>query len=451
MIKNQLYTTEILGYSSDGQGIARIDGRAVFIPHAARGDIVDIRIVKVTNTAVYGKIEQIITPSPHRIEPTCSVAAQCGGCVYAHISYEEEFHAKTQQVVDALTRIAKCVSVPTPITIPAPTVTGYRNKALYPVTDIGGIAAYGFYRERSHDVVPITRCLLQNLRADAIANAVISWMNEYNIRPYNEQKHNGLVRNIFVRTSDSETIAAVICNGPPSRVSTLIDTIRAACPDCVGVLWIENAKHGNVPLDGKIHKLWGEKKLTMSLSDLSFDVGVRSFFQVNAAQAEKLYEITGTFANLSTGETAVDLYCGTGTLTLSLAKTGAAVHGIESVESAVLDARANAVRNNVNAAFYHADAGDGLQQLKAQGTSPSVIVVDPPRKGMSSETIEAISSTKPKRLVYVSCNPSTLARDIALLHNNGGYTLQQLAIVDMFPRTKHVECVALLETNISGM
>ncbi len=440
-LKNQLIeNVTITGYNSDGQGVARVNDRVIFVDGAARGDVATLRILKTTTRIAYAKIEQLTTPSPYRIEPACPVYRQCGGCVYAHIDYQEEFYAKKQHVVDTLQRLGHCQTLPTPIEVPAPDVCHYRNKALYPLAD-GPV--FGFYRQRSHEVVAVSRCAIQDPRADAAAQAVTQWMREYGIRPYNQLQHNGLIRHVFARTGSRGCLLAVVANGPPSRTRTLVEALRAACPDVVGVVWVENEKRDNVVLQGKTKVLWGQGWLDEQLCGLDFRVSVFSFFQVNRTQAEALYALAVDFAQCGDNATVVDLFCGTGTLALCMAQGGAQAWGIDCVPEAIDDARANAERNGLPTQFLCADAADGLAQLTKQGIKPDVLVVDPPRKGLSEALIALLAHQRADRIVYVSCNPATLARDLAQLREHG-YDLTKLAIVDLFPRTKHVETVVLM-------
>ena len=440
ILKNQRIEAEILGYNSRGQGVARIGGRAVFVEGGARGDRARLHIVKVTSSAVYAKIEALLCRSPRRMEPQCPAFGRCGGCAYAHLQYEEEFNAKIQQIVDALTRLGGCASLPEIEEVPAKELAGYRNKALFPVANGPDRPVWGFYRPRSHHVVPLTACLIQDPRANAAANAVVGWMHTNGISAYDQALHSGLVRHIFARTGTRGCLLGVVANGGPQQARSLVSSLRAACPDAEGILWIDNREPGNVVLQGSIATLWGRPYIEETLCGLTFRIGALSFFQINRIQAEALYGLAMDFAG--TGETAVDLYCGTGTIALCLARRFSNVWGIETVSQAIHDAQINAAHNGLPAQFIRADAAEGLAALLQRGVDPAAIVVDPPRKGLSPTLADALKTSR--RVVYLSCNPATLARDIKLLRQNG-FSLSRLAAVDMFPRTAHIECAALLQ------
>ena len=440
LLKNQLIDAVIESYSSEGAGIARVGGRVVFVEEAARGDAATLRILKVTARAAYAKIEVLQSPAAVRVTPDCSAAARCGGCVFSHLRYDEEFFAKKQRVMDALQRLGGCRTLPDCIDVPAENVAGYRNKALFPVAD-GPV--FGFYRPRSHQVVPLENCEIQDVRASAAARAVVDWMARYEVEAYCEATAQGCVRHVFARTGVDGSLLGVVAHGPPVHARMLVEALREACPDACGVVWLDNRTTGNTVLQGQLTTLWGQDFLQERLGGLTFRVGVFSFFQVNRDQAEKLFALAVDFADCEEETQIVDLYCGAGTLTLWLAQRSRNVWGIEVVEQAVEDARQNADRNGLSARFLRADAADGLAQLRARGIVPEVITVDPPRKGLSPELVTLLGQVRPVRLVYISCNPATLARDIGLLREFG-YTLARLAVVDMFPRTAHVECVVQL-------
>jgi 23S rRNA (uracil1939-C5)-methyltransferase len=444
LIKNQLIEAVITGYNSEGYGIARVHGHAVFVEGGARGDEVILRIVKVTAKAVYAKIETMNRPSAARIEPVCGTFRHCGGCAYAHIDYKEEYSAKKQHIVNALTRIGGCKALPVIHDVPAENHEHYRNKALFPVADGPNGPCWGFYRSRSHDIVPLKRCFIQDLRACAAAEAVTVWMKKHRIDAYCENRHSGIIRHVFARTGTNGCLLGVVACGKPVQKDSLVAALRTACPDAVGIVWLDNRQPGNTVLQGNPVTLWGQPYLEEQLCGLTFRVGMLSFFQVNRIQAEKLYGVALDFAGGQAGGTVVDLYCGTGTLTLCLAQKYENVYGIETAAGAVADARENAARNKLTAKFIHADAAEGFAKLIKQGIKADTVVVDPPRKGLAPAVTAIIAAQAPEKIVYVSCNPATLARDVKLLQ---GYTLTRLAAVDMFPRTAHIECAALLTRN----
>lgn len=451
MNKNQVFTAEITGFTSQGLGVARIEDRAVFIKGAIPGETCEIKIVKVAKTAVYGRLEKILTPSPHRIEPVCPHFGQCGGCDLMHMDYGLEAQLKRQRVYDVLQRIGGVDPGSLPIAA-APTDRSYRNKAQFPVAMTENGPAAGFFRARTHQLIPVTDCYIQPPEAHLAAQAVLSWMEQYHILPYDEATHKGYVRHIFVRKAvvTGQVMVCVIANAQelPKR-KQLVEALRAQVPGLATVVHNVNTRPGNAILGDRYHTLYGEGYIEDMLCGLTFRLSPASFYQVNHHQAQVLYEKAMELADLHGTETVLDLYCGTGTITLAMSRRAGQVIGVEVVPQAIEDAKDNALRNGVeNARFFCADAGQAALQLVAEGIQPDVITVDPPRKGISQEVIEAIAAMSPARLVYVSCDPATLARDVALLEEKG-YHYRTGEAVDLFPRTKHVETVVLLsrETN----
>ena len=445
--ENSIYTGTVEGYSSEGLGIVRLDGAVVFVPRAIRGETVDIRITKVMKTAAAGEIVRIKTPSPERAKPECPYFGKCGGCDYQHMSYTEELWAKRQRVQDALSRIGG-TDVRVEEVLGAKDPTHYRNKSQYPV---GADGAIGFYQARSHKVVPIRECLIQSEVSDRTALAVGEWMKRYKVPPYDERTGKGLLRHIYVRVNQKgESLCCVVANGRQlPREPELAAYICAAAPKTVGVVLNTNTDRGNVILGRKYRTLWGQDFLMDTLCGLTFKLSVPSFYQVNRAQAQVLYGKALEFAGLTGEETVLDLYCGTGTITLCLAKQAKRAIGAEIVPPAIEDAKENAKRNGVeNVEFFCGDASDVAARLEAEGLRPDVITVDPPRKGLAPGVIASVAGMAPKRVVYVSCDPATLGRDVKLFEELGYHALQAAA-VDMFPGTCHVETVVLLsrETN----
>ena len=440
--KDKVYTGMVEGYSSEGLGIVKLDGAVVFVPGAVRGEQIDLRITKVMKTAAAGEIVKIHTPSPERTKPECPYFGKCGGCDFQHLAYTEELWAKRQRVQDALTRLGG-VNLEVEEILGAKAPMHYRNKSQYPVGADGSI---GFYRARSHEVVPIDRCLIQSERSDLTAKAVRDWMKRYQVSAYNEQTGKGLVRHIYVRVNKKgESLCCVVVNGKQlPREPELVALIRSAAPKTVGVVLNSNTKPGNVILGDKYRTLWGENFLMDTLCGLEFKLSVPSFYQVNREQAEVLYNKALEFAQLTGQETVLDLYCGTGTITLCLAKQAKKAIGAEIVAPAIRDAKENAVRNGVeNVEFFCGDAADIASKLETEGLCPDVITVDPPRKGLAPEVIASIATMNPERVVYVSCDPATLGRDVKIFAGFG-YEVTRAAAVDMFPGTRHVETVVQL-------
>ena len=445
--KGSVYTAVIDGYSSEGLGIARVNGAVVFVPHAVRGEEIDLRITKVMKTSCAGEIVKIHNPSPERMEPECPYAGKCGGCAYRHLTYPEELWAKRQRVQDALTRIGGLELTVEEI-LGAKNPEHYRNKSQYPVGADGSI---GFFQARPHKVVPIRRCLIQTEAADRTAQAVGEWMRRYKISAYDETTGKGLVRHVCVRVNrKGESLCCVVVNGNKvPREPELAAYVTAAVPHTVGVLLNSNTRRGNVVLGDKYRTLFGRNYLMDTLCGLEFKLSMPSFYQVNRDQAEVLYGKALEFAGLTGNETVLDLYCGIGTITLCLAKAAKRVIGAEIVPPAIRDAKENALRNHIeNAEFFCGDAADIAAKLESDGLRPDVVTVDPPRKGLAPEVIASVAAMGPEKVVYVSCDPATLGRDVKIFREFG-YEAKRAAAVDMFPGTAHVETVVLLsrETN----
>lgn len=440
--KGQVHTALVEGYSSEGYGVVRVDGAVVFVPRAVRGERVDLRIVRVMKTHALGELVRVHAPSPERAVPDCPYYGKCGGCDFRHLSYGEELWAKRRRVQDALARIGGS-DVRVEEILGAKNPEHYRNKCQYPVGPHGEI---GFFRARSHQVVPVERCLLQPEVCDRTARAVGSWMRRYKIPAYDEAAGRGLIRHIYVRTNRrGESLCCVVANGRKlPREAELAALVLAAAPKTLGVVLNVNTKRGNVILGEQYRTLWGQDFLMDDLCGLEFRLSVPSFYQVNREQAEALYGKALEFAALTGRETALDLYCGAGTITLLLAGRAGRAIGAEIVPAAVRDAEANAARNGVkNAEFFCGDAADTAAMLEAQGLRPDVITVDPPRKGLAPEVVASAAAMGPDRIVYVSCDPGTLGRDIKRF-SELGYRAVRAAAADMFPGTRHVESVCLL-------
>lgn len=445
--KNRIYRAHIDGYSSEGLGIARIDGQVVFVHGAVRGEICDVLVMKVLKNAAFGKIAALVEPSPARREPDCPYYGRCGGCDFRHMSYEEELWAKRARVQDALTRIGGAEIAVEEI-LGAEQPLHYRNKSIYPISPTGEV---GFYRARSHQVVHVEHCLIQKPEADALAQALRDYIARFRVPPYDEATGRGLLRHLYVRTSCAgESLVCLLVNG--SRLpheEELVAMLRAAAPRLCGVVLGENTRRGNAILGDRYRTLWGRDYLTDTLCGLELRLSVPSFYQVNHDQAQRLYEKALDYAGLTGRELAVDLYCGAGTITQVLARRARHVIGGEIVPEAIRDAEDSARRNGVeNVEFLCGDASRLAAELRQRGLRPDVICVDPPRKGLAPDVVEAAASMTPGRIVYVSCDPATLARDVARFAPLG-YRPVRACAVDLFPGTAHVETVVLLsrETN----
>ena len=443
--KNQLHTVEITGYTAEGLGVARIGGQVVFVHGGVRGETCVVQILKVQKQVAFAKVGQVLTAAPGRQTVDCPHYPACGGCAFRHLTYEEELEAKRQRVADALRRIGGADIAVSEI-LPSPRVLHYRNKSQFPV---GRDGAIGFYRARSHAVIPVSDCLLQRPEANRAAQALGRYMARYAVPGYDETTGTGLIRHLYVRTSATgASLVCVVANGERlPHEAQLVEALREACPGMVGAVLNTNTRNTNVILGEDYRTLWGIDRLEDILCGLRFTLSVPSFYQVNRDQAERLYGRAIQMAGLTGQETVLDLYCGTGTITLAMAGQARRVIGAEIVAPAIEDARRNAARNGIaNAEFFCGDAGAVAERLAAEQLRPDVITVDPPRKGLGEEVVPAIARMAPERVVYVSCDPATLARDVKRFAG-AGYALTQAVAVDMFPRTAHVETVGLLEKN----
>ena len=444
-MKNEIYEALITGYTSEGQGVCRIGGMAVFVKGALPGETWRVRLMKVTGSVGFARGEECLSPAHARIEPACGVYGKCGGCDCMHMTYAEELRFKRGKVTDALRRIGGLCLEAAEI-VPADTAEGYRNKAIYNVASGPQGPVFGFYRAGSHDVAATRRCLLQSETSDACAQAVCRWMEQEGVRPY-EDGHGGAVRHVFVRRArDGGTVCCLVVAralGAKAEQS-LICALREACPALTGCVLCLNPREGNAVLAGSFRTLWGRAEVTDTLCGFTFELAPQAFYQINPPQAEKLYALAVELAAPEKAGTVLDLYCGAGTISLCLSRRAERVIGAEIVPEAIENAKANAARNGVsNTEFICGDAGQAAEELKRRGVTPDAVVVDPPRKGMSEEAVRAVAAMEPRRIVYVSCDCATLARDLKLLESLG-YRTRSATPVDMFPRTCHVETVVLM-------
>lgn len=442
LAKNQEHTVTIEGYGEGGMGVARIDGRVVFVHGALRGEKCRVLILKTLKSVAFAKVLEVIEPSGARIESDCPYFPRCGGCTYRHIRYEEELRLKKQRVQDNLSRIGGS-DVTVEEILGAQDTLRYRNKAQYPVSKNGAV---GFYRARTHEVIECEQCLLVKPEADAAAEALREYMQSCRVAGYDERTGRGLMRHLYVRSNAAgESLICVLVNGDRlPKEDRLVALLRDACPKCTGIVLGTNTKKGNVILGDRYRTLWGEDRLEDTLCGKRFRLSVPSFYQVNRAQAERLYAKAIEFAGLTGQETVLDLYCGAGTITLALSDHAKKVLGAEIVPEAIDDARENAARNGVkNAEFFCGDASDVAKKLARENLRPDVITVDPPRKGLAADVVESIAEMQPQRVVYVSCDSATMARDVKRFAALG-YKAKRACAVDLFPRADHVETVCLL-------
>ena len=445
LIKNQIYEATVTDYTAEGQGVAHIEGCAVFVPNAIAGETVRVRIEKAQKTWAAGKIVEILEKSPHRVNRECPVAKLCGGCDFWHMDYEEEARLKAHRVKSCLNRMGGETLEEVPI-LSAPTCYGYRNKAQYPVAAKKGRAYAGFFRAGTHDVVENKRCRILPEETDAVKDAVMDYVNQHRVSVYDETAHRGLLRHIYVRRGvvSGQVLVCLVCNGDKlPKVEELLKRLKTI-PGFTTLVLSVNTKKGNAVLGDRFITLYGPGYIEDTLCGLNFRLSPRSFYQVNHHQAQRLYQAAIEQARITKDDLVLDLYCGVGTITLAMASAAGKVIGVEVIPQAVEDAKDNAKRNGIeNAEFFCGDAGQAALELEKNGVKPDVIVVDPPRKGLNADTIEALHRMSPRRIVYVSCDPATLARDVALLKERG-YELQNAMAADLFPRCAHVESIVCL-------
>ena len=442
--KNSVHTCEITGYNSDGVGLCRIDNMVCFVKGSVRGDVCLVRVIKVLKNCLYGIIEELITPSPYRTPPQCSHFPQCGGCDLQHVTYEEELWLKHNKVADAMSRIGGFAPMDFPIH-GSPDLIRYRNKAQFPVGLLDGQVKTGFFKSRSHTLVPVEDCLLQPQEANLLAHTVSQWAQKFGIAIYDETTKKGVLRHIYVRKGiNTLQLCIVSAKKKVKYLEELVDLCRVAVPTLTSIVQNLNGLDTNTVLGDITTTIWGDDTITGRLCDNVFSISPKAFYQINQRQTENLYNQVLTYAGLDGSQTVIDLYCGIGTISLHMAHHAKEVWGIEIVPEAIENARYNCEINGVsNAQFICNDAGNGANALLAKGIVADVLVVDPPRKGMDQVAIDAILKLSPRRIVYVSCDCATMARDAKALCSQG-YKLENLSAFDMFPRTSHIECVGLL-------
>ncbi len=444
--KNDRINLKIESCSSNGSGVGRHNGMAIFVPATAVGDEITAHILKVKKTYAFAKVESVITPSADRIEPECPVYLKCGGCVFSHMSYDAEKKIKADHVAECFKRIGGVNPEFEPI-IGGDSDCRYRNKAQYPVAAENGEIKTGFYSPHSHRVVHCPDCLLQPEEFEGILEVFSEYAKKFGVSVYDETKHSGLLRHVYIRkgSASGEIMVCAVINGKALPAEDkLVELLLEKEPQIKSIIVNSNTKDTNVILGDKCRTLWGSDTITDILCGLKFRISPLSFYQVNRNQAEKLYNKAAEYANLTGTETVFDLYCGAGTIGLSMAHRAKEIIGVEIVPEAIEDAKVNAELNGItNARFICGDAAEAAEILKNEGIRPEVIILDPPRKGCSPEMLKTAAEMSPDRIVYVSCDPATLARDCGIFEDLG-YTATKATPVDMFPRTGHVETVCLL-------
>ncbi|MGO1370292.1 MAG: 23S rRNA (uracil(1939)-C(5))-methyltransferase RlmD [Senegalia sp. (in: firmicutes)] len=445
--ENNIYESEIIDLNHRGQGVAKIDNFAVFVNDAIPGDVGDIKITTAKKNYAVGEFVEIKNPSDWRIDAPCHVVDDCGGCQIQKIDYHAQLDIKRKKVIDDIKRIAKLDGIKIHETIGMDQPFRYRNKAQFPIQARNNSVKIGFYQRGTHEIVDTNKCIIQHPITDKVIKVIREYINKYKVEPYDEKNGTGIIRHILTKTSfkTGDLMIVIITNGKrlPHK-EELINSILENIEGVKSIIQNINTRKSNVILGQEIITLWGEDKIVDYIEDIKFNISPLSFFQVNPIQTEKLYNKALEYADLKEDETVFDLYCGIGSISLFLARTAKKVYGIEVVKTAIEDARLNAKINNINnTEFFAGKAEEVFPKLYKEGIRADVIVVDPPRKGCDERVLDTIVDMNPKRIVYVSCNPSTLARDLKYLDERG-YKTKEIQPVDMFAHSVHVEAVTLL-------
>ncbi|WP_342599095.1 23S rRNA (uracil(1939)-C(5))-methyltransferase RlmD [Psychrobacillus sp. FSL H8-0483] len=444
--KNDRITVHIEDLTHDGAGVAKVDGYPLFIQGGLPNETAEVHVLKTLKNYGFAKLMNIVEPSPFRVEAPCPVFAECGGCQLQHMTYEGQLKWKESMVRNVMQRIGK-------IDAPVLPVKGmekpweYRNKSQIPFSLEDGQVLAGFYQTKSHRIADTNTCLIQTDEADRLLRAVKEKALELDLIPYNEETRKGQLRHLVVRKgrATGEVMVVLVTKHPKlSKKDAIIDLIREVEPNVVSIIQNVNTRNTNVIFGDDTNVLWGKAVIEDLIGDIRFEISARSFYQVNPEQTEVLYKQALDYAQLSGEETVIDAYCGIGTISLFLAQKAKQVLGVEIVPQAIEDAKRNAELNGFNNTFFEAGpAEEVIPKWYKEGKTADVLVVDPPRKGCDEALLQTILEQKPKRVVYVSCNPATLARDLRILED-GGYKTQEVQPVDMFPQTTHVECVSQL-------
>ena len=449
--KNKEYIFDIISQGYEGEGIAKIDNKyPIFIEGALKGEKVKVRIVKVNKNFAYGKLMEVLEASEERVNPPCAIYKRCGGCKIQHASYKAQLDFKWDRVKDCVSKIGKLDPsiVKYPLGMEEP--WRYRNKVQLPIGLINGEVKIGFFAPRSHDIIDMESCLIQDEIGDKVVKLTREWIEKFNIRPYNvdgEYDEKGIVRHIMIRRgfTTNEVMVVLVTNGEKlPHKEEFVDLMVKNIPGIKSIIQNINSKKTNVILGLESKTLWGEDTISDYIGDFRFNISPLSFFQVNPIQTEVLYGKALEYANLTGNEEVFDAYCGTGTITLFLSQKAKKVYGVEIIPQAIDNAWINAKENKVeNVEFFVGESEVVIPDLINKGVKADVVVVDPPRKGCDKKLLDAITNIDAKKIVYVSCDPSTLGRDLQVLEENGYKTLE-VQPVDMFPNTAHVETVVSL-------
>ncbi|MCC2250464.1 23S rRNA (uracil(1939)-C(5))-methyltransferase RlmD [Virgibacillus sp. AGTR] len=452
--KNQTITLTFEDLTHEGNGVGKIDGYPLFVPYGLPGEEAEVKVVKVNKNFGFGKLVEVRQASSERVEPPCDVYYKCGGCQLQHMSYAMQLDMKQNQVKNVMRKIAHMEQVPVHPTIGMKDPWRYRNKVQIPVGDKHGELITGFYQKRSHQIIDdMDTCVIQDDSNDRLVEAVRRIADRLGIKAYDEKQNRGVLRHIMVRTGRETNDAMIVIVTRTEKLpyqDKLIKELTETYPHIKSIVHNVNSQRTNVILGKKTKVIWGETYIYDTIGDIRFAISAKSFYQVNPPQTKVLYDKALEYAKLGANDIVVDAYCGIGTISLFLAQQAKKVYGIEVVPEAISDAKMNAKLNGItNTEFVVGEAEKIMPWWKAQGLRPDVIVVDPPRKGCEVEFLQAMIEMEPKRIVYVSCNPSTLARDLKIL-DEGGYETKEVQPVDMFPQTNHVECVTWLERKVSN-
>ena len=449
--KNKEYIVDIVDIGQGGVGIGKYDGFTVFVEGGLINDKVKVKINKSKKNYAVGDIVEIIEKSPFRVDRLCSDSLKdCGGCQIQELDYKKQLEIKTNEVKQVISRIGKLENVTIYDTIGMEEPFRYRNKAQFPIQKINGAPAIGFYKKKSHDIIPTNKCIIQHDINDKIIQIIKTYINAYDVSIYDEKTHTGVLRHLVTKIgfTTGEVMVVLVANGKKlPYLNELASVLEENIPGFKTLVVNVNREKTNVILGKENRVIYGEGKINDYIGDLVFEISPLSFFQVNPVQTEVLYNKALEYAELKENDTVFDIYCGIGTISLFLAQKATKVYGIEIVEAAIEDAKINARLNKLdNTEFYAGKAEEVVPKMYKEGKTANVVVVDPPRKGCDDKVLDTIVSMAPDRVVYVSCNPSTLARDLAYLDERG-YKCIEIQPVDMFPHTMHVECVAKIIKN----
>ncbi|MBB5172533.1 23S rRNA (uracil(1939)-C(5))-methyltransferase RlmD [Texcoconibacillus texcoconensis] len=449
--KNETYNVTFEDLTHDGAAVAKIEGYTLFVPKALPGESGKVKVVKANKGYGFGRLLELTEESSQRVDPPCPIFDRCGGCQVQHLSYEGQLEHKQKHVADNLKRIGKLEDIAVHPTLGMEDPWRYRNKAQVPVGEANGELIAGFYAKRSHEIIDMPNCIIQHESNDLVVQEVKDIAKKYGIRSYDEKKHKGTLRHIVSRhgrTTDELMVVLVTRGKELPNKKNIVQEIRERLPNVKSIIQNINPKRTNVIFGDQTTTLWGEDVIYDYIGDIKFAISPRSFYQVNPTQTKVLYEKALEYARLTGKETVIDAYCGIGTISLFLAQKAKQVLGVEIVPEAIDDAKNNAKLNGIeNVDFAVGEAENVIPWWQSQGVQPDVMVVDPPRKGCDESLLQTMIQLKPERIVYVSCNPSTLARDLRILED-GGFRTKQVQPVDMFPQTNHVEAVAELVLDV---